>query len=804
MFADLKLAGRLLRRNPGFTATVVAALALAIGANTAIFSVVNAVLLRPLPYPDPDRLVQLRGSTPGGDYNPTSIPRFMAYRALAGVLQDVAAYDWNGGSGVSLGAADEAEPLRGEHVSLSYFPLFGARFTLGRPFLESEDRPGGGRVVVLSGGLWQRRFGSDPHIVGKSILLDGDPYTVVGVASPAFAPDPAADLWLPLQADPNTADHAFYLYCAARLRPGITLQQAQAALRLAAGEFRRVYPNAISPKSSFTAQLLRDHLTGDVRPALLVLLAAVACLVLIACANVAGLLLARATGRAREIAIRAALGATRRRIAGQLLSESLLLAALGGIAGLLLGAAGVRALVAINPGNVPRLTPSAGLLDSRVLAFTLLITLLTAILFGLAPALEISRADLIAAIKRRRQRARSVMVIGEIALAVVLLTGAGLLLRTFDALRGEPAGFDARNVLTLETSLNGTRFEESAAVTGMVGRAEQQIRAIPGVESVAVAPSVPLESSLGMMYNVDGRPPGSGLYHGGAAWRSVTPGYFEVFRIPILSGRGFTAGDRAGAPPVVVISQSMAREQWPGQDPIGKTISIYGGADNLNQLHCRIIGVAGDVHLDGLREEAGSALYVPLAQLSDAQMTVVRRVTALSWAARTRRPDQALAPLVEREIRRAAGLPVTHVRVMEQVAAQSLAADRLHTLLLALFAATAILLAALGLYGLMAFTVQQRTLEFGIRLALGADGPRLRNLVVRQALSLAAAGIAIGLAAAFALTRLMSAMLFGVQPRDPLVFITVPVFLGAVALAAGYLSAQRAVKLQTLSALRHE
>ena len=804
MFRDLQFAGRLLRRSPGFTATAVAALALGIGANTAIFSVVNAVLLRPLPYPDPDRLVQLRGSTPGGDYNPTSIPRFLAYRAATGVFQDVTAYDWNGGSGVNLGSGDQVEQVRGEHVSLAYFQLFGARFTLGRPFLEAEDLPGGGHVVVLSGGLWQRRFGADPGILGQSILLGGDPYTVVGVVSPAFAPDPPADLWLPLQADPNTTNHAFFVYCAARLRPGVTLQQAKAALRIVADEFRRKYPGARGPKTTFTAQLLRDNVTGDVRPALLVLLAAVACLLLIACANVASLLLARATGRSREIAIRAALGATRRRIASQLLTESLLLASLGGILGLLLGAAGVRALLAINPGNIPRLSSPESLLDLRVLVFTLAVTVLTGILFGLAPALQVSRTGLIATIKRRHQRVRGAMVIGEVALAVVLLTGAGLLLRTFDALRREPAGFDARNVLTFETSLNGGRFEKSEAVIDMVRRAEESLRAIPGVQAVTVTPSVPLEASIGMTYNIDGRPPGPNLFHGGASWRPVTPGYFDTFRIPILNGRGFTARDNSAAPLAVVISQSMALHEWPHENALGRTISIYGGADDLNQMHCQIVGIAADVHQDGLHEQAGAVIYQSLAQLSDPEMAILRRVVPLSWAIRTRPSPLTLAPLVEREIRRAAGLPVAHIRAMEQVSAQSLAGDRFNTLLMALFAGTAILLAAIGLYGLMAFTVQQRTLEFGIRLALGADGPRLRNLVVRQAMTLAFSGIVIGLAAAFGLTRLMGAILFGVQPRDPLVFASVPVLLGAVTLAASYLPAQRAVKLEPLSAQRHE
>ena len=796
-------AWRPLRRSPAFSATLIGALSLGIGATAAMFTVVDAVLIRPLPYPDPGRMVQLRGSTPEGDYNPTSIPRFEAYRALRGVLQDVTAYDWNGGSGVNLGSGDGLEQVRGEHVSQAYFRLFGARMALGRTFAESEDRPGGGRVTVISGGLWQRRFGAEPHLAGKSILLGGEPYTVVGVTGTEFHPDPPADLWLPLQADPDTTDQAFYVYCAARLAPGVTLHQAQAALHAASDAFRRKYPGARNPKSTFTAQLLRDNVTGDVRPALLVLLGAVACLLLTACANAASLLLARAMERAREMAIRTALGATRGQIVRQLLAESLLLALIGGGVGLLFGWMALRALLAASAGAIP-LVAAANVLDARVLAFTLAVTLSTGILFGLVPALDASRTDLMGTIKRRRHRGRGAMAMAEMALAVMLLTGAGLLLRTFDALQRENRGFDGRNVVTMETALHGAQFASAGAVMDVVRKAEDRIRAIPGVQAVAVMPSVPLEASIGMTYNIDSRPPGSGLYHGGADWRPVTPEYFDVFRIPIERGRRLTAQDITGAAPVVVISRSMARRQWPNEDPVGRAISVYGGADNLNSLHCRIVGVAGDVHQDGLREEAGDVIYAPLAQLNDPQMAVMLRISPLSWAVRTRGTPLALSQAVGAELRRTAGLPAAQVRDMDRVAAQSLARDRFHALLMTAFAAAAILLAGTGIYGLMRFSMQQRTLEFGIRMALGADGPRLRRMMVREAMTLATAGGAAGLAASLAATRLMSSLLFGVAPRDPAVFVSVPVILGAVALLAAWLPARRAARLEPLEALRHE
>jgi putative ABC transport system permease protein len=461
-------------------------------------------------------------------------------------------------------------------------------------------------------------------------------------------------------------------------------------------------------------------------------------------------------------------------------------------------------LLAVSHGNIPRLNAGAAvLLDSRVLAFTLGITLITGILFGLAPALHLSRAGLMTPIRNRRLRARGAMVIAEVAVALVLLVGAELFLRTFDALRRVPAGFDGRNVLTMETALAGNRFDTAASVNVMVREAEDRIRAIPGVVSVAVAPSVPLESSIGMTFNIDGRPPGAQLYHGGASWRTVTPGYFDVFRIPILRGRGFTERDNSATGPVAVISQSMALSQWPHDNPIGRTISIYGGGDDVNTLRCQVVGIAGDVHQDGLHEEAGSVIYYPLAQLSDAQMVLQRKIVPLSWEVRTHGAPLKLAAAVQHEIERE-GLPAAHVRAMEQVFSASLARDRFNTLLMTIFAVTAILLAGIGLYGVLSFTVQQRTQEFGIRLALGADSAQLRNVVIGQAMTLAGIGIGIGLAAAWLLTRLMAAVLFGVQPRDPVVFATVPVLLAAVALGASALPARRAVRLEPMEALRRE
>ncbi|MGH9666060.1 MAG: ABC transporter permease, partial [Bryobacteraceae bacterium] len=472
LLRDLKHSVRLLRQSPGFTFTAVAALALGIGANTAIFSVVDTVLLKPLPFPEPDRIVQLEIGSPQGNANITSIPKFMVWREQTRVLEEFTAYDF-GGPGINLSGGDRPQQLKGIHASANYFRLFGAATALGRTFSADEDRPEGGHVVVISNGLWKGRFGGDPKIAGRTILLGGDPYTIIGVLGARFTPDPPADLWLPLQADPNSTDQAHYLRAAARLKPGVTLGAAKAAMAAAAAEYGRKFPGALGPKESATAELLQDTIVSNAREALLVLLGAVSFVLLIACANVANLLLVRATGRKREIAIRAAIGAGRGRIVRQLLTESILLSSLGGMFGLLLGFAGVRALLAVNPGNIPRIgeAGAAVSLDWRVLSFTVLISLLTGVLFGLIPALNASRPDLSATLKEsssrsgtslRQNKARSLLVVGEMALALVLLIGAALLIRTFVALHNVNPGFDTHNVLVMETSLTGSRFDHTA------------------------------------------------------------------------------------------------------------------------------------------------------------------------------------------------------------------------------------------------------------------------------------------------------------------------------------------------------
>jgi predicted permease len=815
LLKDLKQALRMLRHSPGFTVTAVAAIALGIGANTAIFSVVNTVLLKPLPYPEPDRIVRLMNSLPQGDFPAASVPKYNVWRAQTNVLEDVAAYD-GGGPGINISGGDRPEQLRGIHVSHEFFHLFGANAALGRTFSAEEDRPGGANVVVLSNGLWKRRFGSDPAIVGKGVTLGGEAYTIVGVLAANFSFEPPPDVYMPFQADPNSVMQAHYFGVSARLRPGISLRAAQSAMKLAAEEFRRKFPNAIGPKGSFTVQPLQETIIRDVRTALYILLGAVGLVLLIACANVANLLLVRATGRAREIAIRAAIGAGRGRIIRQLLTESVLLSMIGGVIGLALGAVGVRALLALNPGNIPRIGPDGvGVtLDWRVLTFTLALVLLTGVVFGLFPALQASRADLNTTLKEsgtrsgagvRQNRVRSLLVVTEMALAIVLLIGAGLLIRTFAALHSVNPGFDAHNVLTMDTSLTGTHYDKTAAITDMARQTLDRMRSIAGVEAAAASCYLPLEGGLGLGFAIEGRPAEDPQSQGGAGWAYVTPDFFDVFKVPVVRGRGFTERDTAGAAGVVLINEAMARRFWPRQDPIGQRITIgRGGGPAFAEPPREIIGIVGDARDAGLNLDPGNEMFVPLAQVRDGVMALNNRFMPLTWVVRTKVAPFTLAQPIQQVFQDVADLPVGHVRTMEQVVVQSTSRDRFNTLLLGIFAFLAILLASIGLYGLMAYSVEQRTLEFGIRLALGADSPALRRMIVGQAMKLAIAGIVAGLAGAYGLARLMTTLLFGVKPTDPIVFTSVAVLLGAVALLASYLPARRAVSIDPVIALRYE
>jgi putative ABC transport system permease protein len=810
---DLRYSFRVLIANPAFTFTAVAALALGIGANTAIFTVVNAVLLKPLSYPDPDRMVQLMNTGPDGQWAGASPTKFNNWRAQTSVLEDVTAYDF-GGPGFNLTGA-VPEQVHGIHVSEAYFRLFGAPILLGRTFTPQEDSPNGGHVVVISYGLWQRKFGGNPSVVGAALSLGNEPYTILGVLGQSFQSDSPADIWLPFQIDPNSTNQGHYFLAAARLKPGVTLAQANAQLKLAYDEFRRRWTLA-DPKASFGVQPLRDSIVGDARSSLLILLGAVGFVLLIACANVANLLLVRATGRKREFAIRAAMGAGRARIVRQLLTESIVLSLTGGILGLILGYAGVRALLAVSPADLPRIGEKGALVgvDWRVLLFTLGIALLTGVLFGLFPAIGASRPDLNTTLKEssnrsgtgfRQSKMRSLLVISEVSLALILLIGAALLIRTFIALRHVNPGFDPHDVLTMEMSLTGDRFQKTAAVAQLVFNGRQRINAIPGVEASASACCLPLEGGFGLPFDIVGRPHGKDPNTGGAGWMNTSPGYFATFRIP-LRGRDFTDQDTAAAPLVVIINESMAKRFWPKEDPIGQQIIIgHNVGPQFEEPARQIIGIAGDIRDGGLNRDPQPLMMIPQAQVKDDITALNAGIGPVVWLVRTHGDPHQYRSAITEQIRQASGgFPVARVRPMTEVVANSTAREDFNMLLLTTFGASALILAAIGIYGLMAYSVQQRTQEMGIRMALGADRSRIRSLVVWHGMRLAIVGVIIGIGAAFGLTRFIASFLFGVKTWDPMVFVTVPVILSLVALLAVWMPATRASRLDPQQALRIE
>lgn len=812
---DLKYSLRMLIANPVFTLTAIAALALGIGANTAIFTVVNTVLLKPLTYPDPGRIVRFMNTSPDGSGDSSSPVDFNTWRAQTSVFQDVAAYDF-GGPGYNLTGA-EPEQVRGLHVSQAYFRLFGAPVLLGRTFTPQEDSPNGGHVVVIGYGFWQRRFGGDPKVVGTTLTLNNEAYTIIGVLGRSFVTDPQADLWVPFQIDPNSTNLGHYFFVAGRLKPGVTLAQANAELKLAADQFRRLHPDDMGPKNSFGVGPLRDSIVSGARKSLLILLGAVAFVLLIACANVANLLLARAAGRKREFAIRAAMGASRLRIARQLLTESLVLAFTGGLLGLVLGYIGVRALLAVSPAVLPRVGEhgAAVSLDWRILVFTLGVSLLTGLLFGLFPAFGASRPDLNTTLKEssnrsgtgfRQGKARALLVISEVSLALVLLAGAALLIRTYVALRSVDPGFDARNVLTLEMSLSGERFMKTSGVAQVALDGTRQLDAIPGVEGSALSCCLPLSVGYGLPFNIVGRPTGKSQWTGGAAWMDATPGYFSVFRIPIVQGRDFTRLDDGSAPGVVIINEAMAKKYWPKQNPVGQQILIGKGVGpQFVEGPRRIIGVIANTRDGGLNRNPNPLLIVPVAQVTNGMTALNTNISPMIWMVRTHGdPHQYVAAISEQLRLASGGFPVAHVRPMTDIVVESTARENFNMLLLTIFGAVALILAGIGIYGLMAYSVEQRTQEMGIRMALGADRSQIRSIVVWQGMRLAILGVLVGMAAAFGLTRLLASFLYGVKPWDPLVFASVPLILSAVALGAVWFPAARAARLDPQQALRIE
>ena len=811
---DVKHALHLFFKSPGFTIAAVSALMLGIGANTAIFTVVNTVLLKPLTYPDANRIVECKSIFPDGEGAVASIPKFMIWREQASIFKDVGAYDF-AGPGFNI-TGDRPELVHGLHVSEAWFRVFGAPVMLGRTFTPQEDSPNGGKVVVLSYGLWQRKFGGNPGVIGQSLSLGGEPHTIVGVLGREFVTDQQAELWVPFQFDPNSTNQGHFFQVAAMLKPGITLPQANAQMKLAWQEFLRKFPKE-NKQGNFAVEPLRDTIIGDSKRSLFVLLGAVGLVLLIACANVANLLLVRATGRKREFAIRSALGAKRSRIIRQLLTESVMLALAGGILGLILGFVGVRALLAISPAGLPRIGEDGGLIgiDWRVLGFTLAVSVLTGILFGLFPAFSVSRTDLNSTLKDSSNRSgtsirhafvRSGLVVVEVLMAVVLLIGSALLIRTFVALHAVNPGFDSHNVITMEMSLTGPRYEKTAGVAQLSHDGRQRLKAIPGVEDAAFTCCLPIQGQFGLPFTIVGKPVDPSKGPPGAGWMSASPDYYKLFHIPVIRGREFTDQDTAGAPGVALINEALAKQIFKNENPVGQQIVIgHGVGPEFEEPARQIVGVVGNTHDGGLSRDPGPVMIVPDAQVTDGMTKLNAGIVPLRWAVRAHGDPRQLMNQVSEQLRQASGgFSVSRVKLMDEVISRSTSRENFNMLLLTIFGVVALVLAAIGIYGLMAYSVEQRTQEMGIRMALGADRSTIRKLVVWQGMRLALIGLVIGVGAAFWLTRFLASFLFGVKAWDPAVFISVPLILASVALLAVWLPAGRASRLNPMNALRVE
>jgi putative ABC transport system permease protein len=808
---DIGHALRMLRRAPAFTAGVLLTLALGIGANTAIFSVVDAVLLKPAPYPQPDRIV-IFGYTFQGTWVPWSSPaKFNVWRRHAATVQDMSAIRF---PHVNVTGGVDPEQVPAAQVNASFFKLLGASTIHGRTFTADEDRPNGGHAVVLSHGFWQRRFGGDPGIVGRSISLDDAACVVVGILTPSFDVsifNASPDVWLPLQLDPNSTDHPPSLRVAGRLRPDITLDEANVEARLAGAEFRRQFPDVTTSGDTFSLAPFQDLMVSNARPALLVLLGAVGLVLLIACANVANLLLVRASARQREFAIRASIGASRGRIARQLFTESLVLSLTGGALGLAIGHAGVRALLTLSHVDLPRIGPhDAGItLDWRVLTFTVLVTIATGLLFGILPAFHASRTGIgvpLAAetgrtgTSRRTRRARSLLVMTETGLAIILLVGAALLIRTFVALGTVNRGFNSHDVLTMRMSLTSPRLSQTSAVVRLVHDGVQRINALPGVASSGAAVSLPLESDWQSGYTIadqplNGRPPGR------ASLRVISPGYLAVFQIPLIRGRAFTDRDDSAAPPVAIINEAMARQISP-RDPLDDRITQFPGLEPDYDPPRQIVGIVRDVR-DGLalNQQTRPTVYVPMAQMPAPAL----HAEPLAWVVRTGSDSNATSRTIARALQETSGgSPVTQIRTMDAVSADATARTTFQMILMAIFDGLALVLAAIGVYGVMAYSVERRAHEIGVRLALGAGSRTVQNMVIGEGMRVALPGIFFGVAAAFGLARVLDGFLYGVPVHDPLVFVSVPLLLAAVAFIAVWLPSRVASRVSPAVALRSE
>jgi putative ABC transport system permease protein len=806
LLQDLRYGVRMLTRKPGFTLIAVLTLALGIGANTAIFSVVNAALLRPLPYREADKLVMVWEQSQREAQNVANPANYMDWGEQNDVFTEMATtFDTT----ASLIGDGEPEEVPAQYATVNLFSMLGVTPILGRDFTPNDVKPNQPNVAVIGFGLWQRRFGADPAVIGRQVTINRRPATIIGVMPAGFTwhihkssmTGKSAELWMPWEITTEMRTRTGrYLTVAARIKPGVSFEQAQTEMKAIGARLEAEY-HEFNANWGVNVVPLRTQFTGEIRPALLVLLGAVAFVLLIACANVANLLLARAAMREREMAVRAALGASRWRVLRQLLTESVLLSALGGVAGLLLAWWGTDLLVAFSPRELTALQQTK--LSAPVLGFTLTVSLLTGIIFGLVPAFEATRFNLQESLKEggkniggsvRGHRLRSAFVIAEIALALVLLVGAGLLVRSFARLQAVDPGFNAKNVLTMRVNLPVRKYDSDSKRITFFREAVAGIKALPGVEEAGAINWLPFAGPhAGTLVEIEGRPklpPGEELGTGS----SVTDmNYFNAMQIPLKSGRLFTDQEAAEMRHVVVVNETFARKNLPGEDPLGKRVIIYMKGENVP---CEIIGVVGDNKHMGLTVEPEPMAFWPHPELTYSAMTLVIR---------TQGDPTSIAPAARRVIQTLdSDQPIGEVRTMESWLSDSVARARFNTLLLTVFAAVAMILAAVGIYGVVSYNVTMRTHEIGLRMALGAQPGDVLGLMVRQGLVLTVGGVVIGLGAAFALTRIMASLLFNVSATDTLTFAGVALGLAIVALAACAIPARRATRVDPMIALRYE
>ncbi len=805
---DLRYGARILWQSLGFTAIALGALALGIGANTAIFSVVNAVLLRPLQYPHAARIVAIEELNEKGSRVQVTPANFLDWRAQSTSFAHLAAIF---ARPANLTAGDEAERIDLAMTSADFFQVFGSEPQLGRFFLPDEERAGHNPVAVISYGLWQRRFGGDPATIGKVIALDGQAYTVVGVAPAGFQYPDKTEVWIPpfqlvptlsAQMDIARARGFGFLSAVGLLKPGVSVAQAHAEMTAITARLRQRYPDT-NNKRFDQVVALQTHLVGDSGAALLLLLGAVALVLLIACANVANLLLARAASRQKEIAVRLALGATRLRLVRQLLVESVLLALVGGALGLLLGWWGIDLLRGLLPIDFPR---AQGIgVDWRVLGFTLLMSLVTGIVFGLAPALQATNPDVNEALKEsargaaggaHRNRMRSLLIVSEVALSLVLLIGAGLLFRSFLSLQAVELGFRPQRILTFRLTPAGANFTQDAHYSAFYNQVAERIKTLPGVDTVGVINTLPLTKGPTAGFRVEGRPLLTPDKWPGVNYRNVSPDYFRAVNVPILQGRALDAHDNDAAPLAVVVNQALVRRDFAGENPVGKRLNLGGTGPDGQPIWFEIVGVVADVRSLELNTEPTPELYT--SYLQDA-------FAGMSFVVRSAVEPESLIPSVREAVRQVdRAQPVADFKELTQLVSEAAAQPRFNSLILGIFAGVALLLAAAGIYGVMSYTVTQRTHEIGVRLALGAQASDVLRLVVGQGIKLTLIGLALGLVCAFALTRVMATLLYGVAPTDPLTFAGGALLLAGVALLACYVPARRATKVDPIVALRYE